>query len=197
MENFKIEIMLAITGCARSGTNYISELFKKSGIDIGHERLGSKGISSWIIANNLKMWGASYKEVIEKYKDIPFMHQIRNPIHQISSMTTTSNWNKICQVLPEINLTDNILLKSMKYWYYWNLSAELRCEFRYKIEDIEEVFQYLCTIGGFKDVKMAEVPKNINKRVHKDFTLTDFYKEDKELTKKILLLAKKYNYYLN
>jgi hypothetical protein len=36
-----------IVGCCRSGTGYMSALFTACGYDVGHERLGKHGISSW------------------------------------------------------------------------------------------------------------------------------------------------------
>jgi hypothetical protein len=53
---------LAIIGCGRSGTKYVSELFNSLGINIGHERLDKHGIASWTLVPNtsIELWGPSY-----------------------------------------------------------------------------------------------------------------------------------------
>ena len=41
---------LLITGCARSGTTYISKVLLQGGFEVGHERMMSDGVSSWYLA---------------------------------------------------------------------------------------------------------------------------------------------------
>ena len=177
-----------IIGCPRSGTNYTSELFKTNNIQIGHEKIGIDGICSWTLIglNDQSPWGPSYTEVINYYgeKNIEFFHQIRNPLECISSMTTLQNvsFNYIKNFIP-INDDDTILLKCMKFWYYWNLRAETITDKRYKIEYVKEYFNLNIDIKN----------KKINTRTHREFEYDDFYKEDPELTEKIIELIKKYD----
>ena len=77
---------LLITGCARSGTGYASLLFKKMGLDIGHEEYGADGISSWLFAVDAENvpWGPSRKDV--KFGKV--FHQVRHPLKAIGSIYT-------------------------------------------------------------------------------------------------------------
>ena len=68
---------MAIIGCGRSATSFVSRLFQSFGISIGHERLEKHGIASWTLVpdTNRMVWGPSYKLV--RHLAIPMVHQVR------------------------------------------------------------------------------------------------------------------------
>jgi hypothetical protein len=194
--------MIAITGCGRSGTKYISELFQKIGIDVTYEKLGKDGISSWCLVPDTqeKCFGPSYKEI--EYYNIPLVHQIREPLSSISSMTTMLDisW-KFIRVFIPISQKDSKLKMCMKCWYYWNLMAKQKSCYTYRIENIISEFEELICIGDFKvnaDFKkiISVVPKDINTRIHEQYCWSDLKNEDDSLTNKIMILAKETGYYM-
>lgn len=193
--------MIAITGCGRSGTKYISELFQKLGIDVTHEKLGKDGISSWCLVphTQLKCFGPSYKDI--EYRNIPLVHQIREPLSSISSMITMqdASWKFIRLFIP-ISQQDSKLKMCMKYWYYWNLMARQKSCYTYRIENIITEFEELIRIGDFKininvNKVISAIPKDINTRTHKQYCWSDLRNEDDSLANKIMILAKETSYY--
>lgn len=82
--------MILITGHARSGTKYMAELFKKNGLDIGHEQLGKDGTSNWQQAATADFyeWG----ERVPTRGNIEWsevIYVMRNPIDLINSVAFT------------------------------------------------------------------------------------------------------------
>ena len=191
---------LIIIGCGRSGTKFISKLFQEFNIDIRHESLRKNGISSWLLVPNTskRLLGPSYKNV--SILKMPIMHQVRNPLHVISSMQTASqvSWIFISKFIPIIE-NDSLTLKCMKYWYYWNILAEEKAVYIYRIENIENEIEKIFEIGKFgapKNTKeiLNNISKEINKRQYFRLKWNDLMKIDKNLTNDILSLAKKYGY---
>lgn len=149
--------LLLITGCGRSGTTYISRLLQECGLDIPHEYLGKHGSSSWYMAPDLS----------KQFQHV--FHQVRNPIDVISSwyFHISENhpvWEYIYHHLPMIQKDEPALAKWAKYWVYWNMIAERRAEWRYRIEDIDKIFPMMSQILGIPLDKTAlqRVPKDTN-----------------------------------
>lgn len=194
--------MICVTGCGRSGTTFSTHLFSKIGMDCPHEKLGKDGICSWMIGviSNEPYVGPCYSDLDI---DTHMFHQVRHPLHTISSLQTFGNktWNYIRKFIP-IEPTDNIILKGMKYWYFWNMSAEKICEYTYQVEKIKNEIHILSKKGNFQD----KVPSNIseicdqltaqkvNTRKYKPLTWEDLYNIDPELCFRIKELAKRYGY---
>ncbi len=130
------DYLLLIVGCGRSGTGYISTLLRECGLDIGHEVLGVDGTSNWF-------W--TFDSSINcKYHYKHIFHQIRNPLDVISSWYNNEIdhsyiWIFICSHVPEIDSNEPFLVRCAKYWYYWNLAAEKKAEWSYRVEDIDAV----------------------------------------------------------
>lgn len=205
-----------ITGCARSGTRYISEILCTLDYDVPHERDGKNGTASFFhITSPLKY-------------DVIF-HQVRHPLRAISSMHTLTTWSwygakegpNIIKHLPIVK-DKVILLQCAKYWYYWNKKCEYLSEFTYKVEDFREnnieLLTEWCSRLGLIDDKidimnnLIEVikimPRNLNSRIrNKDLTntykkyrqietLDPILKEDEELGVKIKKYATELGYKL-
>ncbi len=172
-ENNAPPVFLLITGCARSGTGYISHVLQKNGLDIGHESMGRDGISSWVMAimTDEPAWGPIPSEV--QFEHI--FHQVRDPLKVISSVYISEpqiSWDYIIKNIPEINLEDSKAEKTAKYWYYWNLRADERAEWTYRVEALDEVWEEMeARLGLSLDrSSMNQVPKNYNTRESHPFT---------------------------
>lgn len=196
---------LMVIGCGRSGTTYISKLFKSGAIDLEHEEMGEHGMVAWWLVSDLKRapWGPSYYEL--KEFGMPIIHQVREPLSAISSIQTfnESSWNFLAGQIPIDMEKDSIVLKSMKYWYYWNKKAEERAQMTYKVEEIDKYFPVILKLGKFSK-KVEDFPgvsKTTNSRKHsrKHVRLTwdDLEREDKSLTLKIRELGTSYGYNTN
>lgn len=160
---------LLITGCARSGTTYISEVLKLGGLDIAHEVIGKDGISSWFMCIEADRVPWKHRPSALGYHFEHVFHQVRHPLKVISSVLATEHRKAVkyfSENIPEIYSKDKLIVKCAKYWYYWNLYAEQKAEWRYQVEQIdanlEEMGQRL---GITLDKKILEqVPRDSNHR---------------------------------
>lgn len=136
---------LLIIGCGRSGTEFMATFLRASGLDVLHERPCSKdGCVSWpMVVSHYSPWGPL--EENPRYEHI--FHQVRNPLHVITSWTVnlkqlkSDEWRFVRAHIPEISSSDPLLVHAAKYWYYWNLKAEALAEWRYRIEDLNELLE--------------------------------------------------------
>lgn len=193
--------MIAVIGCGRSGTKYFSVLMKNFGLNIGHEKLEKHGISSWCIVpdSNISIFGPSFSDL--EHLHIPVVHQIRDPLNTISSTLTFMNfsWIFIQRFIP-ISKMDSTLLKSMKYWYYWNLMAQKKAVYSYQIENIKNEIDRIIDIGDFRQIisgdknTVDETSKKINSRPHENLSWEELENEDEYLASKIYELAIGFGY---
>lgn len=171
---------LMITGCGRSGTRYITFILRRLGLNVGHEELDSDGIASWCYAVNADVlpWGAPAKNLAFEH----IFHQVRHPLQVIPSACSfkDSSWLFICQHIP-CSMDEPVLLRSAKYWYYWNLEAEKKAHWRYNIEDFGIIYENFCFRLGLppNPAVINAVPSDINTR--KYGRLVHYYDEFLEM----------------
>ncbi len=192
------ERKLLITGCARSGTGFVARFFKLQGFDVAHERDGAFGIVSWTMAADAfeTPWGpGSHCYVFEHT-----FHQVRDPLKTIASVSNEplTSWLYIQQFIPEISLEDPPLVNGAKYWYYWNLMAEKKSEWTYKIEDFPDL------IGEMEDrlgisldpYILRIIPTTLNTRRYKNSCTWQDLKAllDPDLFYHIVDMANRYGY---
>lgn len=144
------ERLILVTGCARSGTTYMTKVLRAAGLDVLHEAHGADGTVSWTMAVTAHHtpWGPSYKEGDFKH----IFHQVRHPLLTIASVMKTEpkeSWDFIRKHVPQIKPTDNKLVKAVKYWIYWNRLAEEKAEMTYRIEDLEYVLDEIGAVIGY------------------------------------------------
>jgi len=186
IEHHKPNPYMVITGCARSGTQYIAKALDAIGFKIGHWNvLGEQAISSDLLAP----WKC--------IDDCLVLHQVRDPLKQIGSMQTAHNytWDYISQVI-KFEPDDLLLVKCMKYWYRWNKIAEKRAEFTYQVENLPWA-KILTTVGaGYPGCPEPTVSKKSNSRagMYEPVTWEILEAVDAELCGKIKELAEHYAY---
>ena len=195
----KKEKILLVTGCARSGTAFTSRMLQNAGLNILHEGMGEDGAVSWYLAAQPKY--RKRRINLKKYQFAHIFHQTRDPLKTISSVYFSENlhsWNYILKHTPEISFRDSHLVKCAKYWYYWNLKAEECSEWRFRVEDIEQVLQEMPSRLGRELVQfdVKKEPKTMNSLgAHAEFSWEDLKKElPDELYEKIVQMAEKYGY---
>jgi len=145
-----------ITGCGRSGTKYAAALLTNLGLDVRHEAMGKDGIATWCMAVDCEdsPWGGGRRGI--EFKSI--LHQVRHPLKVIPSVTTFApqSWQFIERYIPYAN-DEPVLLRSAKYWYYWNLEAERTAQWSYRLEAIKDVFPEFCSrLGISADLSALE-----------------------------------------
>lgn len=192
------DFLLLITGCGRSGTTYIAQLLTEAGLDVKHEKLEKDGCASWVMAvedgetNN----GPSRKGIHFQH----IFHQVRHPLDVIASVETINqeSWEYICKHIPLIKMSDSIIVRSAKYWIYWNLKAEKISEWSYRIEDIDTVFwEMSARLGIHLDPEaLNNIPRNTNTRPwHRKLSWRQLRNEiGVQLFNQVVKLAVRYGY---
>ena len=84
-----------ITGHPRTGTGYIASLLGQLGFDVGHERAGVDGISSWMFGADAERNPYALDKVAEKRADLHWdflLHVVRDPASAIPSIMRENRW---------------------------------------------------------------------------------------------------------
>eukprot|EP01095_Lingulamoeba_sp_RSL-Kostka_P000082 TRINITY_DN1014_c0_g1_i1.p1 TRINITY_DN1014_c0_g1~~TRINITY_DN1014_c0_g1_i1.p1 ORF type:complete len:404 (+),score=66.24 TRINITY_DN1014_c0_g1_i1:63-1274(+) len=209
------EKKLLITGTGRSGTTYMSSLFKSKQVNLSHEKLkeDSRGLVSWYhgVYSNSYPWGATRLKPRIKNGYLDYfnivLHQIRDPEKVVSSSTTFTekSWDFVNQFIRndsrsnlnfEYNSEEDLLRISMAYYIDWNKHIETFSSYRYQFEKAE--YEDICRLGGFNDLCFQEdipdITLNSAHRFHQDYTFDDFFKVDYDLALELYNLAIKYGY---
>ena len=192
------ERQLLITGCARSGTAYVARVLRDCGLDVGHEKDASFGLVSWpmTVDTPQRLWGPPSG----RYRFKHIFHQVRHPLKTIASfhLANELSWRYVFKHIPEIKLNDKMIVRCAKYWVYWNLKAEKRAEWTYRVEDMEKALPEMSRrLGVPLD---ASVLKNISKHYHQrpyhvHLTWEILHRTLKEeLYTKVVRLAERYGY---
>lgn len=204
---------LVVMGCAKSGTLFTTTLLQKSGYDINHERYGRDGSVSWPMVAN---WYYPEEEQEAQEAFSHAFHQVRHPLAVISSLVSgftdwstpggipwfnTASWLFVRERVPEITETDSFVVFAAKYWYYWNLLAEKRSEWRYQIESFKEIVPEFERRSGLKiDMDQLNIiPTDCNSwlRGRKKLTWADLRDHvSDDLYGKIQEMASRYGYTL-
>lgn len=178
-----------ITGCARSGTLFMTQVLIKCGLKVKHECRAEDGVVSWLMAVDSEKtpYGPPYKA--EDYAYI--FHQVRCPLKTIASVYSNEppdSWAFIEEHLPQIHHKDSKLVKCVKYWIYWNKAAEEKALFTYRLEDAEEALAKMSIVLGreLSPEALKLVPKDTNHRL--DYIVFYDWKYMEELLPKPLFL---------
>lgn len=194
---------LLVIGCGRSGTNYMAVFLEKSGYEVFHERLGKDGTVSWPMTVNSLGHGGPLLE--ESFQHV--FHHVKHPLPVLTSWIVNlydlnrDEWVFIRRHIPEIKLSDSLIVQCAKYWYYWNLLAEKEAEWRYRIEDLEEVLPEFMERSGLvlDDKALDQIPSNYNSWLdtRNKITWADLKMElPDDLYQKIRDMAHRYGYSL-
>lgn len=179
-----------VIGCGHSGTLYIANVFQEAGLDVGHECIASDGASDSRLT----------PLVFPERRSYTIFHQVRHPLNTIIDMQTVLPrvWKRLAHHMP-IKDGDSMLLQCMKYWYYWNLIAASKADFRYRVEDISDSWVKICrSVGLLPDTEFPELPSDTHKkpggRIY--YTWDDMIEVDRGLALNIVNMASRYGYNL-
>ena len=179
--------MKIITGVIRSGTKYVSHCLQAIGVDMPHERYGSYGIVSPLHDFKLE-------------KDNVILHQIRNPLKSLTTMTTLlpQTWDRFHPIIGQVDTQYNSLRQMMHLWISWRERIEGVEVYHYRVEDIEQEW---ANILELLEVDFKPFPNHVstatNTRMNKNkkyLTKDDLYATDKPMAEKIISKALQYGY---
>jgi hypothetical protein len=125
------------------------------------------------------------------------LHQVRYPLHTISSVTTgrSRRWSQ--QFVP-VEPEASALRWACHYWLAWNRASERQAAFTYRIEALEEAWPMLQDALGFDaDYSVtASIPHTLNSRRHRRVTWADVNGAAPEIYDDIRAMATRYGYEL-
>lgn len=153
-----------ITGTPRAGIRYISYVCDSLELDVPHEvEFGENGIASW------KGVAGKY-DVTNKVDHV--LHQVRNPLHVISSLHTLmeNSFRTINDVVDIDFWNKDLTVKCIKTYIYWNKLIEKKACWRYKIEELynDDVWLKWCEYMNVNpNIKKPNINKNANSRKHR------------------------------
>lgn len=198
--------LICITGCGASGTKAIAIILNRAGVQVGHERLLKDGMASWYVAvGKTPLRGIDRQTYFEDFPKPPIvLHQVRHPLATISTVQRfnrpSCDW--IRAHIKEIKKSDSKLLFSMKYWLYWNEKAEQLAEWRYRIEDLDNIWDELAErVQRPKLITHKKACLALNngrlhtrQKMYRKRTWEDLTSQDKELTERIKAKGREYGY---
>lgn len=226
MLTVKLSIMkkrkLLITGCGRSGTFYSSEVWRRLGLDVRHERpiahhgvMGEDGAASWLMAVNdpNPPFGPSAVD----YEFDVVIHQVRHPLKVIASVAQfilakgqfakdyiERNVPQIKIIGDELSLSreQQFVLQAARYWYYWNMISQEKATVTVQVERLSRDLANLCELMNveYQRTKLDDIPPKINGRqyyLNEELWTVDWRDLeglDFELTERIRNLAAGYGY---
>lgn len=201
---------LLVVGCGHSGTMYMAHLLQKIGLDIPHERpVGRDGIVRWSYTHLYKdelqnpvFRGEEHNEDFLLPDDVMVMHLVRHPLKVIASVTqlTDGIWEFVGARAKHHGVSWNPLdnphpLRGMRLWLLWNLFAEELADFRYRVEELPEIFPELLEKLGLPSMSMPDIPKDTN--THNptlSYSWDDLNDADGILCYQIMRMAERYGY---
>lgn len=178
-----------ITGYRRSGTHYIHRLLRKNEIPIRHEK-------DWPDYHCV-----SWHQVFEPGPGFDIIvHQTREPTATISSaIHKVHNNQAFTRLWPELEeLVEDRPRFVMRTWVLWNKRIEDLGVWRYKVEDIEEIWQEFCEHLRIEAEFVPELPTDIKSgrkdESYKVYTWDDLYSIDEGLASDVRVMGERYGY---
>ncbi|MDE3055119.1 MAG: hypothetical protein KGI80_00260 [Verrucomicrobiota bacterium] len=198
------EYNIQVIGCVHGGTRYAYYCLLSAGLSVGLGCIESDGYVGWPFATGF------YNEQGEEMEGAKFhhtFHQVRHPLSVIASVLALMNelpaspsLSFIYQQVPEINQNDDPLIKSAKYWYYWNKKIESFSEWTYKVENLTDsdvIDEFEARLNLHCDrISMCGIPKHLGSS-GKALTITWEMLQQNiplDLFNKIGIMARRYGY---
>lgn len=125
-------------------------------MNVGHERLGNYGISSWCLAQTEPFWGPTLEEAQRFYPEPTVLHQTRNPV-----LTVISQHRMRRQTILRLFGSERAATAKL---VDFTIAMHERCEAltdnRYRVEDAYSKFPYLREVDVSRNTKRNRLTPN-------------------------------------
>jgi len=194
--------MILVTGTGRSGTHYTAVVMQKLGLDIPHEEVGKDGTSSWkhIVSGTFEVKKKRVHRITEIKSEgfDTILHQVRTPLKVISSMQTFSSftWDYMAKFI-KLDRKASTIKQAMQAYLYWNRLIEKKAQWRFQIEQLQEVFPEFCNRIGVAPQPFPEIDhssRDSRTKRYAQLSWKDLNKIDPELTEQLQKMAAEYGY---
>ena len=198
---------LLVIGTGRCGTKYLSKLFVRNKIDVGHDLTGNEGVCShwfsydadWFPLLMTRPAGCAHLgEHKSDYEFENIYHLIRHPLTCIESIK--NNFHEADCVfhneMPNLQgVVRGDLFSAMRMYYEVNLVCEKQATFTICLENIDESAEEIAEIVFNKKLSVPRIKVvNASMRKTKPLKWKDLYKVNEELAQKIFEMACQYGY---
>jgi len=188
-----------IIGHPRCGTGFMSKLFKKNGLDVGHEVMGNNGTSDWqyaILNEKCFPWTTAPRSAF-KFETI--IHNIRDPFTAIPSIVYTEtpnlgeqSWRTVSEQFRRkyVRFPDTNVFENAAHSYLgWNKIIEDQ-----KIANQTVRIEHVMDDLEVDDIKESLGNKKVNSRPHGDMTKENWNKIPSNIIDMLEAFCKKHNY---
>jgi len=217
-----MERKLLITGCPRAGTLFAANVWRRAGLDFGHEHCRGDGSVSWFFAvdddsypdlpwKNPKGRCAHVGERRSDYEFANVWHQVRDPLKCITSMSLVVSreqwaWAARHIVLPD--LKGDVRRLALVHWVKWNALCAERASWTYRVEDFEQHWPRMLLKLGMRPRPIPSVRKDTHRSLRwskpfvdreaikkmPDLTWDELYAIDERFAELAAKAAKEYGY---
>ena len=181
---------VTILGCSRSGTLFVSLLYKAIGVDVGHEKARKEGMVGWPTVLPVHL---------EQYPEAERLLLVRNPLNVVVSTLTHRKimWENLATHIGKLPKTP--LLRSMEYWTRWNNMCKPLCTGVVHVESLgpgsEEWKMLLRAVGKAQDTPFpANIRTNTNTRSHPKHNIRAWESKWPSYVSRLRKAAKLYDY---
>jgi len=167
LEQFLRDIL--ITGHPRSGTGYCAKLLQHNGLDVPHEKIGGMGTSNWQFAVDSKNVPYTFDGI--QPVQCQFIHRtqvVREPVKCIASVFYTEHASESFRD-GYLMLTGNRMERAVRSVITWNLLHKDRADLIFKLEQPEQLLEYLSLHGYLNEYEVLTEP--VNTRQHEELDL--------------------------
>jgi len=163
---------LLVTGCARSGTLFLSRALRELGLRVGHEYVDDDGTVSHFFASGairypvLKSQAPVGRLIHQNERPEHFafertVHLVRHPVKVCDSLQWTGVASDALRAAGvPVPKREERLRRAVLYWYGWNrLVEQLNPERRVTIEAIDNDPRIICELAGVPEPYAGWAPK--------------------------------------
>jgi len=172
---------ILISGVGRSGTKFTAALLNDLGLEVGHETVRADGTVSWkhIVAEDVGRF-----DVI--------LHQVRSPLDTILEKSF-----ELMALHVDIPNEASRLERCMAAWLGWNKLVEKRAQWRFRIEDMDEVFPEILRRVGLRAARsVPDISRSMHSRKQREsyqrVTWKDCATANREPTDRVRATAERY-----
>ncbi|MBA1147226.1 hypothetical protein H0Z60_09140 [Ectothiorhodospiraceae bacterium WFHF3C12] len=199
-----VEDMILITGHPRSGTHFTAKVLRRLGYPTSCEGRNLRPGKTWFVSSWKHAQPGTFhfrlgsRPIHTGFKRV--LHQVRHPLSVISSSTTLSHLTtdhiRKYVDLPEPSIRRNQPVKlCMRSWLEWNRMIEDQADWRFQLEELQELFPALCRQLSIPPRQLPRMGKGSrNARKHSHWSWDDLDRQCPVLTREIKEQAQRYGY---
>lgn len=188
-----------IIGHPRCGTGFMSKLFLKNNLEVGHERMGSNGTSDWQYAIHDEKVFPWTNGVRNDHKFDLVIHNVRDPFTAIPSIVFTEtpqvgekSWRTVSEEFRRfyIEFPDTNVFENAAHSYLgWNQiittsEPDMVVRIEHAFDDLKEIKVITEKLGD----------KKVNSRKHGDMTKEQWNQIPSNILNLLEEFCKKHNY---